>query len=213
MYAFITGLAIGLGCGAAFRWANYLEVWGVLPAMAIGLLVALFLHLYCWFTDSDAEGVVALMVESPMNATSKLLGSVLVVFVPLVLPLGALLLMVGVIIQTLGGIWEQSVGAASSVGEGKGTERKPRAIRTLRLLYWFCGRENRETVEVISSDLMTDLAEMRAEKYNEYFVQLVLWWRVLAGAAWPIISDSLIRFFWKVIKLVGAAVAVWKIGK
>ena len=60
----------------------------------------------------------------------------------------------------------------------------------LRSFRWFCGKENRSTLEIVEADLLRDRKEMLDDRCRRTFIALVIAWKALASMA-GICLDSL----------------------
>jgi hypothetical protein len=67
-------------------------------------------------------------------------------------------------------------------------------LRLLGSFRWFCGRANREHIELAIADLRKDIREMEAEHRSQRFVSTVVAWRS-AATIWGIVGDRVAGFF------------------
>src|SRR5207249_2177846 len=66
------------------------------------------------------------------------------------------------------------------------------AVRILSAFKYFCGKENREIVEIVMADIRRDVRQLRNEKRGPLFIRTVVLCRI-GGTVLPIIWDLLIR--------------------
>ncbi len=77
-----------------------------------------------------------------------------------------------------------------------GTNTCRRTIRVLKLLRafaWFCSKQNRENIQLITADLKKDTCQMRRQGRREAFIHCVLLWHVFANTMLPIAWDGTCR--------------------
>jgi hypothetical protein len=67
------------------------------------------------------------------------------------------------------------------------------ALRLLTAFAWFCGKDNREHIELVQADLMKERRDMRREGLWPSFIFAVMLWKV-AGTIIPIVWDGILRF-------------------
>jgi hypothetical protein len=58
---------------------------------------------------------------------------------------------------------------------------------------WFCGKNNREHIELVQADLNKDRRDMRREGRSPAFICAVILWKVV-GTIIPIVWDGILRF-------------------
>jgi len=91
-----------------------------------------------------------------------------------------------------------------------------RPIRVLRLLEgfaWFCSKQNRYHIKLISAGLKRDADKMRREKRCEVFVQRVLLWHSI-GTMLPIMWHTIARLLAAILpigKLIGKITVAWNL--
>jgi hypothetical protein len=69
--------------------------------------------------------------------------------------------------------------------------RNPKVL--LASFAWFCGKDNREHIELVQADLMKDRRDMRRESRSPAFIFAVMLWKV-TGTVIPIVWDGILRF-------------------
>ena len=65
---------------------------------------------------------------------------------------------------------------------------------------WFCGRENREHIELVAANLAKDRRAMRKEGRGNAFITLVIFWHT-STTVFAILSDGVIRIGERVLKI------------
>lgn len=83
-------------------------------------------------------------------------------------------------------------------------------IKLLTGFRWFCGPENREHVDLITSDLKKDVRTMQKENRSGFFIRSVVLWKTI-GTILPICYDGCLRLLTKLIPL-GKYIARFKGG-
>ena len=99
-------------------------------------------------------------------------------------------------------------------GADESTARRP--IRGRQLLdgfAWFCSKQNRDHIKVISAALKKDAVQMRKEECSEVFIQWVLLWHT-TGTMLPIMWHTirgLVAAILTTAKLLGKIIVVWNL--
>ena len=81
----------------------------------------------------------------------------------------------------------------------------PAALAILHGYYWFCGRSNRELIQLATADLCDDVKAMRTEGRSALFINSVVFWHVTTGTLVPIGCDTARRIARGVSKMSGLA--------
>lgn len=84
----------------------------------------------------------------------------------------------------------------------KNSKPMPRMLWILKSLYWFCGQENRENINLIINDLTKDIRSMGKEGRRLVYIQLVLSWRVF-GTIFAIFYDGILGVLSKIVRVSG----------
>lgn len=98
---------------------------------------------------------------------------------------------------------------------GKNTVWRPiRVLKVLGVFAWFCSKQNRENIKLISAALNNDAHQMRQEGRSRAFIQCVLLWHALAGTTLPIVWYGFRRLLAAILpigKLITKIVIAWSL--
>ena len=213
----VAGIAAGTTLHISAKVLEMTATGDLKVAVIAAASVAVSLYVICLISDTEAEAVLGLLVEVLFGRLIEAIGGVyenfapvgvaiLSAFSPIWGPIALLFVVVYNLLQRKEHLSEEFYIAPAHGSMG----HQPRALIVLKCFRWFCDRENRQHVEIIMADLTADVTQMKKEGHGEYFIQLVLWWRVLIGTILPITKDGIVRAWGSVAKLIGATVWIAK---